>query len=342
MKHYYTASKYFADFTFLCRLSALRYILCVLCVLCGQSFFSFTRAQSIAISPTGTPPNASAGLDVNFNNKGLLIPRLTFAQRTTPGTALVDLSGNLPAAAQGLLVYQTDAGGNGEGFYYNISTTTTPNWIKFFSGASSGGWSLTGNAGTTAGTDFIGTTDPVDWVIKTNNVERVRVDVNGNVGIGIAAPTYKLHINGKIKTDDINETSDIRLKKEIATIDNALAKTAALNGVYFRWKYEEFKDRGFDTTLQMGVIAQEIEKIIPEVVGTDADGYKSVEYSKLVALLIEAVKELKSENEALKKENASSRKELDRIVEALVEKGIVSPEEATFFPAGKKSSSSRR
>ncbi|MFH2141884.1 MAG: hypothetical protein ABIJ97_05645 [Bacteroidota bacterium] len=80
-------------------------------------------AQNIGINNTGALPNASAGLDVDFANKGLLIPRVTFAQRTSASF------NPLPSPAQGLTVYQTDSGGDGEGFYYNTSITNIPNWV---------------------------------------------------------------------------------------------------------------------------------------------------------------------------------------------------------------------
>lgn len=80
----------------------------------GEEIFS----QGIGINTTGNLANASAGVDIDFTNKGLLIPRVTNAQRTAMNP--------LPQAAQGLLVYQTDGE---EGFYYNTSTTTTPNWL---------------------------------------------------------------------------------------------------------------------------------------------------------------------------------------------------------------------
>ncbi|MES2397536.1 MAG: tail fiber domain-containing protein [Bacteroidota bacterium] len=154
---------------------------------------------------------------------------------------------------------------------------------------------------------------------------------NGNVGIGTTAPTYKLHVVGRIKTDNINETSDIRLKKDVMTISNALAKVEQLRGVYFNWRSDEFKDRNFDTTHQVGVIAQEIEKIFPEVVSTDADGYKSVEYSKLVGVLIEAIKEqqqtisnLKSENDKQQIINTTNSEKYDFLLNALIEKGLIS------------------
>ncbi|MDA9564070.1 tail fiber domain-containing protein [Flavobacteriales bacterium] len=120
-----------------------------------------------------------------------------------------------------------------------------------------------------------------------NWVELARIQENGNVGIGTTGPSYKLHVNGKVKSDGITETSDARLKENIVTIPHALTTVKALRGVYFDWKPE----LEMDTTTQMGVIAQEMEQVIPEVVNTDAEGYKSVEYAKLVALLIEAIKE---------------------------------------------------
>ena len=83
-----------------------------------QTFNCF--AQNIGINSSGSTPNASALLDVDAspgNNKGMLIPRVTQAERLAMNP--------LPAAAQGLTVYQTDGT---QGFYYNISTTTTPNW----------------------------------------------------------------------------------------------------------------------------------------------------------------------------------------------------------------------
>ena len=97
-----------------------------------------------------------------------------------------------------------------------------------------------------------------------------------------------------ISPGDVTAFSDITLKKDVETISDALDKVSALRGVGFTRIDTEAKS--------IGVIAQEVEKIIPEVVHTDASGIKSVAYGNLVGLLIEAVKELKSEVESLKKE----------------------------------------
>lgn len=69
--------------------------------------------------------------------------------------------------------------------------------------------------------------------------------------------------------------------------------------------------------LQIGLIAQEVEDIFPEVVSTDSKGYKSIAYDKLVVPLIEAVKTIKAENDTLKAENARMRAEFDQRVSAL-------------------------
>ncbi|HIO72399.1 MAG TPA: hypothetical protein EYN38_04755, partial [Flavobacteriales bacterium] len=176
------------------------------CFVFVSLFSSSVYAQNVAINATGNAPNASALLDMDGTSKGLLIPRVTFCHRVAPACpdGMLDGLGNLAAAAQGLLVYQTDAGTDGQGFYYNTSSTTTPAWVKLFGGTPSSGWELTGNAGTTTGTNFLGTTDAVDLAIYTNNTERIRVngvaDPNeGFVGIGTSDPGQMLDVAGDVE-----------------------------------------------------------------------------------------------------------------------------------------------
>lgn len=89
--------------------------------------------------------------------------------------------------------------------------------------------------------------------------------------------------------------SDRRFKKDIVPIEDALEKIAMLQGVGFAWDRDNYPNRFFPEGRQIGLIAQEVEPVIPEVVLTDAQGYKSVTYDKLTAVLIEAVKELKNQ-----------------------------------------------
>lgn len=91
---------------------------------------------------------------------------------------------------------------------------------------------------------------------------------------------------------DITSVSDIRTKENIETITNGLDIIDSLRGVYYNKIGED--DRN------VGVIAQEVEEVLPEVVKTDADGMKSVDYGKMVGVLIEAIKDLKTELDQLK------------------------------------------
>ena len=93
-------------------------------------------------------------------------------------------------------------------------------------------------------------------------------------------------------------SSDARLKDNVTVIDSALAKVSQIRGVEFDWNENQTVYEGHD----IGVIAQEVEAVAPEIVVTRDDGYKAVNYQKLTALLIEAVKELKEEIKELKKD----------------------------------------
>jgi hypothetical protein len=120
--------------------------------------------------------------------------------------------------------------------------------------------------------------------------------LNGNVGIGTTSPQYKLDVAGTIRGSNVS-LSDQRLKQNIQPLENALAKVEQLRGVSFEWK-----NAAQDSGTQIGVIAQEVETVLPELVSTDSEGYKSVAYGQLTAVLVEAVKELKAENAALRAE----------------------------------------
>jgi len=133
--------------------------------------------------------------------------------------------------------------------------------------------------------------------------DAIYIPANGKVGIGCTDPQYTLHVIGDIAssatvrttnavvTGAITSCSDVRYKKDIAPLQNVLSNVMKLQGVNYKWKKDEFKDKNFSDALQIGFIAQEIEKIYPEVVLTDVDGYKSVDYSRLTPILVEALKE---------------------------------------------------
>jgi hypothetical protein len=107
------------------------------------------------------------------------------------------------------------------------------------------------------------------------------------------------------------QTSDQRLKKDFTKLNNSLTDIYKINGYHFKWK-EEARNKD----LQTGLIAQEVQKIFPELVQTDEKGFLSVNYIGLIPHLIEAVKELKNENKDLKElrnENKDLRNRLEKI-----------------------------
>ncbi len=143
----------------------------------GMPFFFFgsnvddVHAQSNVGIGTTTPA-ASAVLDLTSTTQGLLVPRMS------------NYVAGISSPANGLLVYDNVK----NTFYYYNNTA----WVPFLSSGS--GWGLLGNGGTVAGTNFLGTTDPIDFRIRTSNLERVAVTAAGLVGVGTNAPASKLTV----------------------------------------------------------------------------------------------------------------------------------------------------
>jgi hypothetical protein len=171
--------------------------------------------------------------------------------------------------------------------------------------------------------------------IAGTDTRTLHINSAGNVGLGTAAPTQKLHVVGGALitgTTTINgaitvgttatitgaltaggnitafSSSDERLKENVANISNPLEKLALLNGVTFDWKDSYIESQGgldgmFVRKNDVGIIAQDLEKVLPQLVAERDDGYKAIKYDRIVALLIEAVKELKAEVDSLKNGN---------------------------------------
>jgi hypothetical protein len=112
---------------------------------------------------------------------------------------------------------------------------------------------------------------------------------------------YGLYVNGSIWANGTTYASDERFKQNITPITSPLAKIMQLNGVEYEMKKEGFSKNNFRAGKQMGLLAQNVEKVVPEAV-QELDGYKGVDYARLVPLLIESIKELNRQNEKQQKE----------------------------------------
>ena len=111
---------------------------------------------------------------------------------------------------------------------------------------------------------------------------------------------YAFSVLGSLWVNGTTYASDERFKQNITAIQSPLQKLMQLNGVEYEMKVSEFPKNHFQPGRQMGLLAQNVEKVVPEAVN-ELDGYKGVDYARLVPLLIESIKELKKEIEELKK-----------------------------------------
>ena len=91
-------------------------------------------------------------------------------------------------------------------------------------------------------------------------------------------------------------------KKNIFPITNALTSLQFIHGIYYNWDDEKFRDKNFGDDRQIGFSAQELEEVYPEMVHTDSEGFKTVDYSRLTPVLVEAIKEQQSQIDILKSE----------------------------------------
>lgn len=129
----------------------------------------------------------------------------------------------------------------------------------------------------------------------------IMIRENGFVGLGTGSPTVRLQVSGDIIANSIAGSSDLRFKTNVRSITSPLEKVKSLRGVYFNWDQNSFPDKNFSDNTELGFIAQEVEKVLPEVVSKDKtpEGYRSVKYDKVVALLVEAIKEQQKQIDSL-------------------------------------------
>jgi hypothetical protein len=149
------------------------------------------------------------------------------------------------------------------------------------------------------------------------------------VGVDTTGPTNTLDVNGSLRARNlagagvrsvavdangvlmISVPSDERLKKGIVPLGQAidvLAALAGLRGVVYSWDTAQERASSLGDKRQIGLLAQDVEKVLPEVVSADADGYRAVDYARLTALLVEVAKAQQREIDALEKEVAALRR----------------------------------
>jgi hypothetical protein len=182
----------------------------------------------------------------------------------------------------------------------NLSSGTVPN--AAISGIYTGMTNLTGT-GNVDFSRFLGNAADTalapsfSWSIDPNTgifqpaADQVGISTGGTVKLTVS--TTEITSALAISAPDFNSTSDIRFKENVVSVSDALGKVNKLRGVNFNWK-----DSG---KYSMGLIAQEVEEVLPEVVSTATDGHKSVSYQSMIGVLIEAIKDQQKQIDELKK-----------------------------------------
>jgi hypothetical protein len=146
------------------------------------------------------------------------------------------------------------------------------------------------------------------------------------LGIDTVSPTNTFDVNGSLRVRNLASAgvtpvavdangvlilavpSDARLKKDVVPLSESLdvlAALAGLRGVTYSWDTAKERAAGFGDRREIGLLAQDVEKVLPQVVTTAADGFKSVDYARLTALLVEVAKAQQQEIESLKSELAA-------------------------------------
>jgi hypothetical protein len=206
--------------------------------------------------------------------------------------------------------------------------------------SSNADFTLISTATTTGGTAVLGenTGSGVGVYAFSFNGTALLVDGNGptqahfsgpgNVGIGTSGPADRLQVVGDIRVGtgttgcvrDADATviagtcsSDRRLKKSIAPLASSLDHVARLQPVTFHWRSDEFPDRHLGASESFGLIAQDVEAVLPELVTTDETGYKAVRYSALPLHMLQAIRELKAKNDDLEARLAAMEDLLKRL-----------------------------
>jgi len=249
-------------------------------------------------------------------------------------TAGTNLTGG---GTSGTVTINMDTGGIGAGTYGNTANATKIDTITVDAygritavatgatgdvdgvtagnGLTGGGVSgtVTLNVGAGTGIDVAADTIAVDVsdfmsngsnnrVITATGTDAMNAEANMTFDGSTLAVTGAITATGDVTAFS---TSDKNLKQNIVNIDSALDKVSKINGVYYDWTEEALeKNKHLKDEKEVGVIAQDVEKVLPEIVATRDDGTKAVKYERLCALLIESVKELKQEIELLKNPGA--------------------------------------
>jgi len=227
-----------------------------------------------------TTPQLGGDLDLNFNDiTGT--GNVNIVGVVTASSFVGNVTGNVIGNVTGTATTSSHT------TITNDNSSITNNYLTFVSAASGNRPQKVNSSGLVyvPSTNKLTTGGPV--TIGGDLVSNGKFTVSG-----ISSFANNINCTGIITATDFNSSSDLNLKKNVNKIDNPLDKITQINGVTFEWKSDDRK--------ALGVIAQEVETVFPELISLSQQGYLSLNYNGLIAVLIESIKELKKEVEELK------------------------------------------
>jgi hypothetical protein len=245
---------------------------------------------------------------------------------TTYGTAGAGGSGVVILSVSAGLTYSTTGSPSISG---SIITYTANGTFTITGSVTPVPWVLGGNSGTYQGGVWqsIGSVDANSSLpfITGGNTTRMIITSTGKVGIGTTTPSssYILDVNGDVHVNGSGiytgtwMSSDKRFKKDIAKLESVTDKIKKLTGYTYYMKTDEFKEKHFEKNEQIGLIAQELKEVFPQLVKEDDKGYYAVNYDGMVPVLLEAIKAQQKQLDKQDSTNAALQKQMAAFDNAL-------------------------
>lgn len=144
------------------------------------------------------------------------------------------------------------------------------------------------------------------------------VDINGQLNVQGELTTVSVNIDGMLNAQMVAMRSDGRLKKDIQPLIGALDTVLKLKGKSYAWRTDEYPDLPLRDGRDIGLVAQDVEEVLPQVVSQDSRGYKGIAYQMLTTVLIEAMKEQQQQITALQQENQQLKTVMAEQMDALL------------------------
>jgi len=286
---------------------------------------------------TSTPSNRLHVADANGIRQGRLYLSGDVGWSSVTYNAYHDVQGSAwtfpDSSHPATTIEMDDSGGRARFEVWTTTSASTTNWIQRFRvdgetgniGINTGLVGIGGKLSivsdvalqgkinffsATSDMEYDGGSDGTFWFRGLNNCKTAFL--GGNFGINASNPAAALdvvgdaNVSGDVTAANYFYSSDLRLKRDVHPLEHALDKLLELRGVRFHWKDPE--KHGGRTGPQIGLIAQEVEKVFPEWVKNGVDGHKVVGKTGFEALIIEAVRELTEEVRALAAQAKATRK----------------------------------